>query len=424
MGFFRRYPYTNLHEMNLDWLIEKIGELEEKVRTASTPSASEVVFTPTSRINSTNVQTAIEEVDGKIVSVENATKSKAGIVKIGNNLDINNGVLSAPLAKANTAGMVKVGDGLEIDNNGVLKAVVQEVPTASKEVAGIVQIGDGLDVDENGLISVDASTASETYRQDINPPKVSWTDYYVNNISGSDSGDGSASSPFKYLQSAIGAGRAAGIKKLRVKFQEIASTGDGYNVSWFEDYQPFLCLDCSELSSTSYTPKLGFGSTASADVFYDNVIEIIGPSTKSLVVNFNNSFYSGGMGYIGNNCITRIKRLVISNCSLINAQDYESRMFVVDAGYFKGVNISYYLPFLEHGYHGYYFDNCSINKNNNAQPNIVNSIGNIDPSQLSDFNVSHVFLNNCTALGTPQIGDGYTCVHANSTSGMSILGLR
>lgn len=423
MGFFRRYPYTNLHEMNLDWLIEKIGELEEKVRTASTPSASEVVFTPSSRINSNNVQAALEEVDNKIVGVENATKTKAGIVKIGNNLDINNGVLSAPLAKANTAGMVKVGDGLEIDNNGILSAIVQEVPTASKEIAGIVQIGDGLEVDENGLISVDSSASSETYRQDINPPKVSWTDYYVSNANGSDSGDGSASNPFKYLQTAIAAGRDARIKKLRIKFQDIASVGDGYNVNWFEDYQPFLCLDCSELSSTSYTPVLAFGSTATADVFYNNVIEIIGPSTKSLNIHFNNNYYSGGVAYVGNNCITRIKRLVISNCSLLNAQNYQSRMFVVDAGYFKGVNISYYLPFLEHGYHGYYFDGCSINKQNAAQPNIVNGIGNTDPSQLSDFNVSHVFLNNCTALGTPQIGDGYTCVHANSTSGMSILGL-
>ena len=31
MNIFDNFPYTNLQELNLDWLIEKVKELEERV---------------------------------------------------------------------------------------------------------------------------------------------------------------------------------------------------------------------------------------------------------------------------------------------------------------------------------------------------------------------------------------------------------
>ena len=31
MGFFNEYPYTNLHEANLDFIIKKVTELDNKV---------------------------------------------------------------------------------------------------------------------------------------------------------------------------------------------------------------------------------------------------------------------------------------------------------------------------------------------------------------------------------------------------------
>lgn len=31
MAIFEQLPYTNFHELNLDWIIEKLQELEERV---------------------------------------------------------------------------------------------------------------------------------------------------------------------------------------------------------------------------------------------------------------------------------------------------------------------------------------------------------------------------------------------------------
>ena len=32
MALFENFPYTNLHELNLDWLIQEMKDLEEKVQ--------------------------------------------------------------------------------------------------------------------------------------------------------------------------------------------------------------------------------------------------------------------------------------------------------------------------------------------------------------------------------------------------------
>lgn len=31
MGVFNNFPYTNIHELNLDWIIKKVKELDDEV---------------------------------------------------------------------------------------------------------------------------------------------------------------------------------------------------------------------------------------------------------------------------------------------------------------------------------------------------------------------------------------------------------
>lgn len=44
-GSYEKFPYTNFHGLNLDWLLEKMKELEEKVDTGITDEIRRVVST-------------------------------------------------------------------------------------------------------------------------------------------------------------------------------------------------------------------------------------------------------------------------------------------------------------------------------------------------------------------------------------------
>jgi predicted phage tail protein len=102
-------------------------------------------------------------------SLPTATASVLGGIKVGDNLTITNGVLSAdtqagtyslPTATASVLGGIKVGDNLTI-TNGVLSADTQSgtytLPTATDSVLGGVKIGDGITI-ASGVISADSQT--------------------------------------------------------------------------------------------------------------------------------------------------------------------------------------------------------------------------------------------------------------------------
>jgi hypothetical protein len=94
-----------------------------------------------------------------------AASGTLGGVKVGSGLAINaqTGVLSVslPIATADDVGGIKIGSRLNIDSDGVLSASDQSytLPTASDEDLGGVIIGDGLTIDNDGVLSADDQTS-------------------------------------------------------------------------------------------------------------------------------------------------------------------------------------------------------------------------------------------------------------------------
>lgn len=64
----------------------------------------------------------IPDVDTLVTKTDYATASKAGVVKIGNNISVSSGKISVPAASDETAGVVKIGANLSIDESGALNA--------------------------------------------------------------------------------------------------------------------------------------------------------------------------------------------------------------------------------------------------------------------------------------------------------------
>lgn len=64
----------------------------------------------------------IVDASAVVKKTDYATASKAGVVKVGNNIDVSSGKISVPAASDETAGVVKVGANLSVDEDGFLNA--------------------------------------------------------------------------------------------------------------------------------------------------------------------------------------------------------------------------------------------------------------------------------------------------------------
>ena len=86
-----------------------------------------------------------------VISVPAATSSALGVVKVGSNISVNSGTISVPAATTSALGVVKVGSNIAVAS-GVIS-----VAKASASTLGVVKIGDGVNVDANGVISIACS---------------------------------------------------------------------------------------------------------------------------------------------------------------------------------------------------------------------------------------------------------------------------
>lgn len=81
----------------------------------------------------------------------NATTSSKGAVQIGDNINVNNGVISLPTATSTQKGGVKIGSGISVDANGTISAQQYSLPTASASTKGGVKVGSGLQISNDVL---------------------------------------------------------------------------------------------------------------------------------------------------------------------------------------------------------------------------------------------------------------------------------
>lgn len=118
MALWNNFPYTNMHELNLDYLIDKMNELEKKIENMKgSVTATAVQGSP---VNVT-VQGTVEEglnFDFTLPPTTQATSSQAGIVKPDNDTTIvTAGTLSArvPAMVATISGTPSAGNTFPAD---------------------------------------------------------------------------------------------------------------------------------------------------------------------------------------------------------------------------------------------------------------------------------------------------------------------
>lgn len=89
------------------------------------------------------------------ISVKTASKDVLGLVRVGNNLNVTDGVISLATASKSTLGGIIVGDNIDVDGSGRIS-----LQKASTSAYGIVKIGTNINVSADSVISVPVATGN------------------------------------------------------------------------------------------------------------------------------------------------------------------------------------------------------------------------------------------------------------------------
>ena len=95
------------------------------------------------------------DVDAGIISVATATSEILGVVKTGTNIDNDNGTISVKTGSANQKGILQVGANIGITDGEI------SVATGSTDTLGVVKVGTNIDVNA-GTISVKTGSKADT----------------------------------------------------------------------------------------------------------------------------------------------------------------------------------------------------------------------------------------------------------------------
>ena len=97
------------------------------------------------------------DVDNGIISVKVGTAADKGILQVGTNISVANGVISVATATASEIGLAKAGTNINVDNAGTFS-----VNTATASEIGLAKAGTNINVDNAGTFSVNTASTSES----------------------------------------------------------------------------------------------------------------------------------------------------------------------------------------------------------------------------------------------------------------------
>ena len=95
------------------------------------------------------------DVDAGIISVATATSDTLGLVKTGTNIDNSNGTISVKTGSTTQKGVLQVGTNIDVSDGTI------SVATATSDTLGLVKIGTNID-NSNGTISVKTGSKADT----------------------------------------------------------------------------------------------------------------------------------------------------------------------------------------------------------------------------------------------------------------------
>ena len=98
--------------------------------------------------------------DGGHINVNIASAQQKGIVQVGDNIDVENGTISVPKASSDQLGLVKIGRNIKQNQDGTIYVDDIKWDDATETTKGVVQVGDNIDVTE-GVISVPVASSSQ-----------------------------------------------------------------------------------------------------------------------------------------------------------------------------------------------------------------------------------------------------------------------
>lgn len=95
------------------------------------------------------------DVSDGLISVPVGTTSVLGVLKTGTNITNVDGLIDVPVATTNLLGVVVTGDNIQNDDGRI------SVPIASSTVPGVIKLGENIVVDPTGTISVPVATTDK-----------------------------------------------------------------------------------------------------------------------------------------------------------------------------------------------------------------------------------------------------------------------